>query len=187
MVQSEDLSWIPLLPPHCVPHQRKTPLSHFLSSLDWMIANCHPLLWVSQTQYQTFLSCRGLSLLLISNLMLVNRSGWMIALALQWLSRNFREKKILIFLSFCIPRHPAPSLVPVPAGQGLLWKWEEGVGGSLGCVSRFYRAQGCIPNLNLDVNLARMSSTCGPSRFITPFPLSERQRNNILKGIFSFK
>lgn len=58
-----------------------------------MIANCHPLLWVSQTQYQTFLFSRGLSLLLISNLMLVNRSGWMIALAPQWLSRNFRGKK----------------------------------------------------------------------------------------------
>lgn len=60
-------------------------------------------------------------------------------------------------------------------------------GGSLGCVSGFYRAQGCVPNFNLVVNLARMTSTCGPSQFITPFPLSERQRNNILKDIFSFK
>ena len=60
-------------------------------------------------------------------------------------------------------------------------------GGSLGCVSGFYRAQGCVPNFNLVVNLARMTSTCGPSQFITLFPLSERQRNNILKDIFSFK
>lgn len=123
--------------------------------------------------------------MLISNLMLVNRSGWMIALALQWLSRNFREKKNL-YLSFLLHSQTSSSFSSACSCRaGTLVKVRRG--GCLGCVSRFYRAQGCIPNLNLDVNLARMSSTCGPYRFITPFLLSERQRNNILKGIFSFK
>lgn len=128
------------------PPKKNTPPSHFLSSLDWMIASCHPLGFYRRN---------------IKWLTGVFVSDWLIQFTqsvkfLQWCGIKF-----CLYLSFLLhSQTSAPSLVPVPAGQGLLWKWEEGVSG---LSPGFTGLRVVFPTWIWMWILARMSSTCGPS------------------------